>query len=246
MTGTPDSDREPSYAELAADFEPALLFLSRVFLEPPDREFLERTASEELLDDWPLPTNCDAAVGLAMMKNGLAAAAAGAWKDLAADYVDLFAGGRLLAPPFESVYRGKDRLMFEGVTLEVREIYRGCGLEIPDKNAVPDDHIGYELLFLAWLCGQAASSPNTNEDASLCAARDASGSALSRDAAGRPSARAETAGFLSQHLLPWAGRFVKAVIDHASTSFYRGAAHLMNGTIRLLARSLGLHDPHKH
>jgi putative dimethyl sulfoxide reductase chaperone len=211
MTGTPDSDREPSYAEIAAFFETAFLFLSRVFLEPPDREFLERTASEELLDDWPLPANCDAAVGLAMMKNGLAAAAADGWKDLAADYVDLFAGGRLLAPPFESVYRGEDRLMFEDATFEVREIYRGHGLEVPDKNTVPDDHIGFELLFLAWLCGRADGG---------------------------------AADFLTEHLLLWAGRFAKAVIDHASTSFYRGAAHLMNGTIRLLARSLGLHDPH--
>lgn len=134
--------------------------------------------------------------------------------------------------------------MFDDATLDVREFYRKYGLEVPEKNAVPDDHIGYELLFLAWLCGRAASCTGEGHEKSPSEARDTADLESARNGAGSFAVPAAMVDFLSKHVLPWSGRFAAAVIDKAATSFYRGAAHLMNGTIRLLARSAGLADPH--
>jgi TorA maturation chaperone TorD len=65
------------------------------------------------------------------------------------DYLALFTGtGNPLAPPYESVYRSKNRLMFDTQTSEVREFYKSYGWESKFKGKIPDDHLGIELLFL--------------------------------------------------------------------------------------------------
>ena len=52
------------------------------------------------------------------------------------------------APLWESVYLGKEHLLFEEVTLAVRECYHHYGLSFIREGNEPDDHIVIELEFL--------------------------------------------------------------------------------------------------
>jgi TorA maturation chaperone TorD len=69
-----------------------------------------------------------------------------------ADYMSLLVGvGKVLAPPWGSVYLNTDRLLFTEDTLRVRQFYERYGMKAVKKYQEPDDHIGLELEFLAYL-----------------------------------------------------------------------------------------------
>lgn len=59
--------------------------------------------------------------------------------------------GKVLAPPWGSVYMSEERLVFQKETLEVRNWYREFGLAAENLYREPDDHIALELGFLAHL-----------------------------------------------------------------------------------------------
>jgi TorA maturation chaperone TorD len=71
------------------------------------------------------------------------------------DYMRLLVGvGKVLAPPWGSVYLNTDRLLFTEDTLKVRQFYERYGMKATKKYSEPDDHIGLELEFLAYLSEQ--------------------------------------------------------------------------------------------
>lgn len=68
---------------------------------------------------------------------------------LRSEYTRLFIGpDKLAAPPWESVYRSKQGLLFQESTLTVREIYRNQGLRPEEYPHVPDDSLALELDFM--------------------------------------------------------------------------------------------------
>lgn len=72
------------------------------------------------------------------------------------EYMHLFIGpGKLPAPPWESVYRGKQEFLFTDITLEVREFYRSQGYLPESYPHVADDSLGLELDFMTKLSGKA-------------------------------------------------------------------------------------------
>lgn len=116
------------------------------------------------------------------------------------DYNRLFVGpGPLLAPPWESVYRSKERLLFGEHTLAVRAFYHSYGLKAVKQEQEPEDHIALELEFAGWLCQQAADAPGPEE------------------ARGFVDGHRE---FLVRHMLEWVPAFGEAVREGSSTVFY--------------------------
>lgn len=66
------------------------------------------------------------------------------------EYMKLLVGpGRLIAYPWASTYLGKEKMLFQESTLEVRNIYRKYGFITHDYLKVADDHISIELHFMA-------------------------------------------------------------------------------------------------
>ena len=62
-------------------------------------------------------------IGPFLKSVGAKAADTGFLAELRDEYTRLFVGpDKLVAPPWESVYRGEDAMLFQEVTLEVREI----------------------------------------------------------------------------------------------------------------------------
>ncbi|MBK8797751.1 MAG: molecular chaperone TorD family protein [Anaerolineales bacterium] len=130
------------------------------FYLPPSEPFLTNLCVEALLADWPLaPDAPDVAAGLHLLRTTLCEenAVQALLPALREEYTVLFIGlERVAAPPWESVYLSRDHLLFDEQTLQVRDAYAAFGLQIPHIDREPDDHIGFELLFLAHLMQQAA------------------------------------------------------------------------------------------
>ncbi len=89
--------------------------------------------------------------GQKLLANWLKSAPANELTDNArTDYMRLLVGaGKVLAPPWGSVYLDEDKLLFNVDTLKVRNFYQKYGVELKKKYSEPDDHIGLELEFLA-------------------------------------------------------------------------------------------------
>jgi putative dimethyl sulfoxide reductase chaperone len=137
--------------------------------------------------------------------------------ELRADYTRLFIGpGKVLAPPWESVYYSEERLIFQEQTLKVREWYRRFGLESEKIHNEPDDHIGLELSFLAHLSALRLKAMQEKNEGAFN---------------GYLKAQHQ---FLKQHPLKWAPLWCEMVDKHAQTDFYRGLALLTVGALKAL------------
>jgi TorA maturation chaperone TorD len=199
-------------------------YFNRVFYEKPTAEFLNTQQAEALFTHWPLEIQDEFTVaGVNIMRDFT-----GNWQqdlldDLIRDYRRLFIGpGHIPAPPWESVYLSIEGLVYEEQTMAVRKFYARYGLQSPKRYAEPDDHFGLEMAFLAHLCTLGLASIEAG------------------DSDGLTGHLAAMRAFLKEHLLLWAPTFLKRVIDHAQTNYYRGAAYLALGSIYHMAELLDL------
>lgn len=193
--------------------------LGELVYQPPNEARLQALVSDGVFDESPLgDTNEHIRRGIALLqawgRDAWERNQAQAMLDLQADYLRLFAGaGKLLAPPWESVYFSDEQQLFQEQTLKVRNWYRKYGLRIENLHREPDDHIGLELGFLARLAQlTVAALVDENDDAVHELVRDQS-------------------TFLNDHLLRWAPQWCDKVQEHAATDFYRGLAALVRGTL---------------
>lgn len=165
----------------------------------------------ELLAEWPLPSE--------RAREGLAELAASRSQgehptEIRRDHDALYGvTAAALVPPYESVHRGTEGLVFDEQTLEVRAAYRDLSLRAPRLNREPDDHIGLEFDFVAQSCLRAIDAVDAGEDAE--AARFVG----------------VGAAFLREHLLAWAPDMLASMIAQADTHFMRGVGLLSLGTL---------------
>jgi TorA maturation chaperone TorD len=206
--------------------------LGRVFYTYPNQEeraWLQSLIEEQVFNETPFaPEQPDVIEGLRILQawssDGLDDRA---FENLQGDYTRLFIGpGKVIVPPWESVYFDDDRLIFQEQTLEVREWYRRFGLEAEHLHREPDDHIGLELAFLAHLAQLGIAEP---EDG---------GQGVDLE-----QILQKQKDFLSEHLLRWAPTFCEQVCDKANTLFYRGAALLTRGALTELTQLFQIELP---
>ena len=199
-------------------------FLSKVFYEPPTAEFIQLLVDDSLFDIWPIESeNPDMLAGLTELRAFCATWQAEDIAALKRDYARLFIGPeRLLAPPWESVYRSEEHLLFERQTLEVRSQYQRFGMPIPKLNVEPDDHIGLEFRFVAYLCNLALEGVEHNRPEITSGVLDA------------------MHHFFTEHLWTWAPDCLGRVETNALTGYYRGAARLALGCMQISSASFSV------
>ena len=209
-------------------------FCSLVLCESPSDEVLDRLIEQRALM-LEQPFSAVAPAAASQLHDVLARAAseegAAVKTALRRDYAYLFyMVGSSGTSPFESVYRTDDRTMFGPTTLEVLEAYRAWGVQVPGQGSVPDDHLGFELLFLAHVLGEAERAmAGEDEDA------DASAAASAEAQRALDAARA----LLADHVLVFAPVFLANVKTRAKEPAYRAVAELAAASIASLAASLG-------
>lgn len=123
------------------------------------------------------------------------------------EHYRLFMGpGHVPCPPWESVYVGKERIIFDKNTLTVRQFYRNWDVSVERLNKEPDDHIGFELQFIGILSQKTIRALEKSDMVSAQSCVDAQ------------------KGFLESHLLCWAGDFCKKVLENTQEPLYKGLA----------------------
>lgn len=141
------------------------------------------------------------------------------YEELHWDYTRMFIGPfELVAPPWESSYVRKDKLLFQGTTMNVRSLYEEYGMEVKDFNIEADDHVGLELDFmysLNDLCIRLAEAGDF-ENVNLL-------NKLIKD----------QQLFLENHLLKFVPQFSKLVEKGANTQFFIGLAKILRNYLQL-------------
>jgi putative dimethyl sulfoxide reductase chaperone len=138
------------------------------------------------------------------------------------EYTHLFHGpGQPKAPPWESVYRTPERLLFGWPALHVREAYLQEGFEITLKNRQPEDHMGLELIFLASVSGVLGKTLNAknNQAASAIIKRQKE--------------------FITSHPLTWISDFSCDAFINESIGFYSALIELIWGVLLWDSELLG-------
>ncbi len=127
------------------------------------------------------------------------------------EYNRLFVGpGRVICPPYESVYRGgingsKSGQVLGQASSEVRARYREAGLGLASDFTDLPDHVAVELEFMKFLCDQESDSVGR----------------------GGIERRGQQARFLGEHMEKWVFAFADSVAKNTKSLYYWTAAILL-------------------
>lgn len=122
-------------------------------------------------------------------------------KNLQQEYQRLFIGpDHLEAPPWESVYLTREKLLYGEPTVQVRNFYQSFGLVCNTNEKEPEDHIGLEFAFMAQLCNK-------------CAEKLAQGEQIQTEINGQHR-------FLQQHILQWVPQFSNDLQEASLQKFF--------------------------
>lgn len=146
-------------------------------------------------------------------------------KDARREYTTLFLGPAVLpAPMWESAYVTRENVIFTKETLAVRSFYRECGLLPALYPRVADDHIAFEIGFLALLAKQALDAQ------------------VEGDARGLKTALLRSGQFVDEHLGCWIAEWSRGMNDRSDSSLYAETAAFAAELVerdRLLLQELG-------
>lgn len=175
-------------------------FLSAVYLTEMTRDFLDELRCEPIALDGELARFVDSLqdVDLDVVRS-----------DLAAEYARLFLGmSSSPVAPYESVYASDLHILMQEPRDEVLGEYRSEGLVVTADLRLPEDHLSFELAFMAHMCQRTIEARRIGD----------------YDEADRCLVKQRT--FLEAHLLNWVPALCADVRARARTSFYRGIADL--------------------
>lgn len=202
-----------------------LLFglLGKLFYAEPDKTWLQSLVDEGVFDEVPFAAErSETARGLELLRSWIQANQAslnnGAFISVEGDYMRLFVGvGKLLAPPWESVYFNDGHMVFQVETLQVREWFRRFSVETEKLHKEPDDHVGLEFSFISHLATLALQALEAKDEARFAELLEAQHQ------------------FLTEHPLRWVPAWCDLVDQKAKTDYYRGLAWLAKGSLFSLA-----------
>ncbi|ADC65408.1 cytoplasmic chaperone TorD family protein [Ferroglobus placidus DSM 10642] len=189
--------------------------LSDFYLKKPDKKFLKELKQK-------LPENVEEfSDAIELIKSSLDDDLDDLSERLAVEFTRLFRGikkGYSPPPPYESVYRGEERVMGE-TTLAVMKFYSEAGFGIIEEEEGPQDYIGVELKFMSLLCYKEM------------------------EAWGKDSEKAREfleleMRFLREHILQWVPKFCQVVEAESKEPFYVGVARLTKRFVELDAENL--------
>jgi TorA maturation chaperone TorD len=135
---------------------------------------------------------------------------------LKSEHTALLVGpNKLPAPPWESVYRSKERLIFQESTLKVRQEYLKYNFLPAKYPHEADDHIALELDFMANLAEWAWErfEKGKHEEAKKLLA--------------------DQKAFLENHLLFWIGDFAEQIQQSKTHYFYPPIALFMEQVLKI-------------
>lgn len=204
------------YSELNSNRETMYRFLGRLYKWEVDRELFER------MKGMGFPKECsepELDQGYRLLERYLRQPGNDPLTDLAVDYAKVFLGAGTnngaAAYPYESVYTSAERLIMQDARDQVLAEYRAKGLNTAQDLDLPEDHIAFELEFMAFLCQESNTAFTAQEPSGVLACLR------------------EEKKFLEHHLSNWVDRFCADIEKHADTDFYKGLARITRGYLHL-------------
>lgn len=135
--------------------------------------------------------------------------------DFAVDYARCMLSAGIIngeaAVPFESIYTSKERLTHQEARDKVRAIYIANGVNVDQELNLPEDHLAFELEFLAIMADRAREL------------------ALAQDKEALLANLVCQRSFIGDHLLNWIGAFEENLVACALTKFYVAITHILQG-----------------
>lgn len=198
-------------AEMALRLSTACRILATALLDPIGAQLAKHFATHDLVTQWPL-TDASSKHGVEVLIKAMdEGRGPGSEEAIKRDHLYLFGdAGKPLACPYESPYVGRDGLVFDEATFQVRAWYRKYGFQIGALNREPDDHLGYELAFAAILTELISQNPQAAE------------------------VWDDLADFTRNHLSVFGYAVAEGIATHANTDFYRACAHFLTGALDTL------------
>lgn len=127
------------------------------------------------------------------------------------EYNRLFVGpGRLIAPPYESVYRTSDHLVMGETTLDAKKAYREIGLYARNAGREPEDHIAIELEYLEEIQKKCLVSLELADNVEVVRMVR-----LERD-------------FLENHLMRWVPEFCQRITEGTRLNLFSAMADVLS------------------
>ncbi len=191
-------------------------FLSQVFY----KELTEEAIAELAEGQWPENTGNQALDrGYNLLRRYFKFSAGDRRSQLAVEYARIFlAAGvfsqeRRSAVPYESVFTTEEHVMMGGTRDELIDWFIQDGFKVNPDLHEPEDHISFELEYLAHMNAKAA--------------------ALIRDGRNMDAIKnvKRQRRFIEQHLLNWIGQLQEAAEEYAKTTFYTGMLKVCQGAL---------------
>lgn len=198
--------------------------------------YLKELTEEQIaaLGDMVVPEDTSLSAGYGLMKDYIThyPPELDIRQNLAVDYASTFLGAghyeKLIAPPYESVFLSPAHILMQEPRDEVVKVYASEGVRLDPSDDTPEDHMGFELQFMAELLDRQAAAFDSED----------------LDEARRLGEVSQ--GFLQDHLAKWTPMLCKAIDEHARTDFYKGVASLtrnfIQDEIELSSKILGIVD----
>lgn len=134
---------------------------------------------------------------------------------LAMDFTSCFLGTKtykgLTGAPYESLYRDSSGTLMGPIRTQVFNAYKRERIALQPDLDLPEDHLSFEMEFLAVLCDRCAKAVEAGD----------------RDEALRVLGVQKA--FLEEHVLAWFPRFHNLTTKLLETRFYRGALNVSRG-----------------
>lgn len=148
-------------------------------------------------------------------------------QEMKAEYNRLFVGpGHVLAPPYESIYKTRNKDNEKGVvmgdsTVAAKHFYRRAGLGLSNDFTDLPDHISLELHFMGYLCNlEIERTHEESEESKVSEGKQSSVHKMQVD-------------FLETHLGSWISDFSQAVSNVTYFPFYKAVAELAERWIKI-------------
>ena len=187
-------------------------FLANVFLWEPTDEQIEAMATANFPSEGG-----DIGRGYSLIAEFLHHRDTGTRQQIAVDYAHVFLGAgnydKIMAPPYESVYTSEERILMQEARDGALAYYRREGLDLPADNTTPEDHLGFEMQFMATLierCADALRAGDGDRFAELVGIQRS---------------------FFDEHLANWLPAFSHDIDTHCKTDYYHGVALLVRGLL---------------
>lgn len=193
-------------------------FLGRIYKLEVDKTLLDQMSHMKFAKECSC-SESELAEGYQLFENYFNQPKLDVLTELAIDYATVFLGAGIadgtVAYPYESVYTSPERLIMQDARDKVLALYREKGLDKNEALDIPEDHVGLELEFMAYLCHEAKDAMTLKDWSAVAMSLQ-----MQKD-------------FLEHHLLNWMSAFCDDIQKCSHVDFYKAIGKITYGYLHL-------------